>query len=71
MTREEAQKQCQATPAALLVLGFVIFAGVCYLAARQLAGDFLPMHDPVADDLERVLSLLWRLIDLVAERCGG
>jgi len=56
--------------AALLVLGFVIFAGVCYLVARQVAGDFLPMHDPVEHDLEQALRLLWRLLDLVAERCG-
>ena len=56
----------------LLAIFMLAVAGVCIafgLVVRQLIMDFVPSYDPVAHDVERVLTLLWRLLDLVAERC--
>lgn len=52
----------------LCVLAVVATLGVLFLVMRQLAGDLV--YDPVAHDMEQVQTLLWRLIDLVIERCG-
>jgi len=55
---------------AILVVVIAVALGVFCLAMRQVMGDVLPHYDPVEHDLEQALRLLWRLIDLVAERCG-
>jgi hypothetical protein len=57
----------------LMSIFVLVIVGVCIALAlvfRQLLFDLVPPYDPVAGDLEQALALLWRLIDLVAERCG-
>jgi len=65
MKTDDLLKALFVTTAIAAILGV---SGVGWLVFTQLYKDF--GYDPVAHDLERTLALLWRLIDLVAERCG-